>query len=314
MDIKRNQIRLMGTGHYTPEKILTNADLEKIVDTTDEWITSRTGIKARRIANAEEDTSDLATKAAMDCISSSGYDQDKIDLIIVATFTPDKKSPSVANYVQAKLGLNYHNITAFDINAACSGFIFALNIASQMLSSGNYQSALVIGSEKISKVTDYTDRNTCVLFGDGSGAVILESSQNTKPWLFYTASKGDLENILYVDDYVHMEGQKVYQFASKAIDQSIRLLLDDDQTKPEDLSIIIPHQANLRIIQSAAKALNLPMDHFFVNVEKYGNTSAASIAIALDEYLKQQTVIEERTIIMVGFGAGLTWGACRITV
>lgn len=313
MDIKRNHVRLMGTGHYTPEKILTNLDLEKIVDTTDEWITTRTGIKERRIADSNEDTSDLAAKAAEDAIVSSHYDREKIDLIIVATFTPDKKSPNVANYVQAKLGLNHKSITAFDINAACTGFIYALNVASQMLSSGNYASALVIGSEKISKVTDYTDRNTCVLFGDGSGAAILESTSKGKPWLFYTASRGDLDNILYVDQFVHMEGQKVYQFASKAIDQSIRLLLDEDPQTLAELSIIIPHQANLRIIQSAAKSLNLPMECFFVNVNKYGNTSAASIAIALDEYLKQSTTPQNQNIILVGFGAGLTWGACRIT-
>lgn len=313
MDVKKNQIRLVATGHYTPEKILTNADLEKIVDTTDDWITSRTGIKERRIAE-NEDNSDMAAKAALDAIQKSNYDKSKIDLIIVATFTPDLKSPNVANFVQAKIGLNDYSITAFDINAACTGFIYAINVASQMLSTGNYQSALVIGSEKISKVTDFTDRNTCVLFGDGAGAVILEPAKDVKPWLFYTASKGDLDLILYVDAYVHMDGQKVYQFASKAIDSSIRILLDYDSMKPEDLACIIPHQANIRIIQSAAKSLGLPMDHFYVNVQKYGNTSAASIGIALDEYLTEFPSEEERTLILVGFGAGLTWGACRITI
>ncbi len=313
MDVKQNQIRLVSTGHYAPPKIVTNADLEKIVDTTDEWITTRTGIKERRIAE-NEDNSDMATKAALSAINKANYDRNKIDLIIVATFTPDFKSPNVANFVQAKLGLNDSPITAFDVNAACTGFIYALNIASQMLSTGNYQSALVIGSELISKVTDYTDRNTCVLFGDGAGAVILEPTKNAKPWLFFTASKGDLDTILYVDDYVHMDGQKVYQFASRAIDSSIRLLLDFDSSKPEDLAAIIPHQANIRIIQSAAKSLGLPMDHFFVNLHKYGNTSAASIAIALDEYLDENKSEEERTLILVGFGAGLTWGAARITI
>jgi len=313
MDVKQNQIRLVSTGHYAPPKIVTNADLEKIVDTTDEWITTRTGIKERRIAE-NEDNSDMATKAALSAINKANYDRNKIDLIIVATFTPDFKSPNVANFVQAKLGLNDLPITAFDVNAACTGFIYALNIASQMLSTGNYQSALVIGSELISKVTDYTDRNTCVLFGDGAGAVILEPTKNAKPWLFFTASKGDLDTILYVDDYVHMDGQKVYQFASRAIDSSIRLLLDFDSSKPEDLAAIIPHQANIRIIQSAAKSLGLPMDHFFVNLHKYGNTSAASIAIALDEYLDENKSEEERTLILVGFGAGLTWGAARITI
>lgn len=313
MDVKQNQIRLVSTGHYAPPKILTNADLEKIVDTSDEWITTRTGIKERRIAENEAN-SDLATKAALAAIEKANYDIKKIDLIIVATFTPDYKSPNVANFVQAKLGLNNRPITAFDINAACTGFIYALNVAAQMLSSGNYQSALVIGSEKISKVTDYTDRNTCVLFGDGAGAVILEPTKNAKPWLFFTASRGDQDLILYVDEYVHMDGQKVYQFASKAIDSSIRLLLDFDGMKPQDLAAIIPHQANIRIIQSASKSLGLPIDHFFVDLHKYGNTSAASIAIALDEYLDLYKSEEERTLILVGFGAGLTWGAARITL
>ncbi len=314
MDIKANEIRLIGTGHYAPPRILTNADLEKIVDTSDDWISTRTGIKERRIADDEIDTSDLAYLAAKDAIESSNINPSMIDLIIVATFTADLKSPSVANFVQAKLGLNELPITAFDINAACTGFIYALNVASQMLQSGNYECALVIGSEKISKVTDYTDRNTCVLFGDGAGAVILERGNETLPWYFFTASKGDLDKILYVDDYVHMDGQKVYQFATKAIDSAIRLLLDYDGKTPQDIDMIIPHQANLRIIQSAAKSLNLGLDHFFINLHKYGNTSAASIAIALDEYLKTASSDKLRTLIMVGFGAGLTWGACRITV
>lgn len=314
MDIKHNQIRLVATGRYTPERVMTNAELETIVDTTDEWITTRTGIKERRFAAENEDTSDIAAKAALNAFSKSNYDTSKIDLIIVATFTADLKSPSVANFVQAKTGLNDRPITCFDINAACTGFIYALNVASQMLTAGNYHSALVIGSEKITKVTDFTDRNTCVLFGDGAGAVILERDERpqSRPWLFFTASRGDLDQILYVDNYVHMEGQKVYQFASKAIDSSIRSLLDYDQMTPEDIDVFIPHQANIRIIQSAAKSLGLPMDHFFVNVDKYGNTSAASIPIALDEYLEQYPSEQERTLIMVGFGAGLTWGACRI--
>lgn len=313
MEITKNTIRLISTGHFAPEKILSNADLEKIVDTNDEWIVTRTGIKERRIAE-DMNTSDLATLAAKNALAKVNYDTKKIDLIIVATFTPDYKSPAVSNLVQAKLGLNDQPITAFDLNAACTGFIYALNVASNMLQSGNYQSALVIGSEKISKVTDFTDRNTCVLFGDGAGAVILESDPTAKPWLFYTQSKGDLNNILYVDDYVHMEGQKVYQFASKAIDQSVRLLLDYDNTSTEDIDVIIPHQANIRIIQSASKSLDIPMEKFFVNLHKYGNTSAASIAMALDEYLEQNPSDKQRTLIFVGFGAGLTWGSCRITI
>lgn len=306
-------MKIVASGHYVPEKILTNFDLEKIVSTTDSWIQSRTGIKERRIA-VGENTSDLAYKAAQDAIDSGGIDKSKIDLIIVATFTPDLKSPSVASLVQAKLGLNEFEITAFDINAACTGYIYALNVASKMLQSDDFNCALVIGAEMMSKVTDYTDRNTCVLFGDGAGALIIESTSELKPSYFYTSSKGDLENILYVDDYVHMDGQKVYAFASKAMETSIQKMLEVDQFQISKIDKIIPHQANIRIIQSASKALKIPMENFFINIEKYGNTSAASIVIALDEYRKSVEDYQNQTVILVAFGAGLTWGGARITL
>ncbi|MBU1145703.1 MAG: ketoacyl-ACP synthase III [Firmicutes bacterium] len=306
-------IKVISTGHYVPEKILSNHDLEQIVSTTNEWIVSRTGIKNRRIAEGEN-TSDLAVKAAKDAILSSNYDTSKIDLIIVATFTPDYKSPSVASLVQAKLGLNNQEITAFDLNAACTGFIYALNVASRMLESKAFKSALVIGAEVISKVTDYTDRNTCVLFGDGAGAVLLELTNEYKPAMFYTASKGDLDKILYVDEFVHMDGQKVYQFASKAIEKSILKLLEFDKSSFDKIDTIIPHQANLRIIQSASKSLKIPMENFFLNIELYGNTSAASCAIALDEYVKSSVDTENQAVLLVAFGAGLTWGGARLTL
>jgi 3-oxoacyl-[acyl-carrier-protein] synthase-3 len=308
-----NQVKVVTTGHYVPNQILTNFDLEKIVQTTDEWIHTRTGIRNRRIAKGEN-TSDLAAKAALDAIQKAQYDSSKIDLIIVATFTPDYASPAVANMVQAKLGLNDRDITCFDLNAACTGFIYALNVATQMLQGGHYQSALVIGAEVISKVTDWTNRDTCVLFGDGAGAVILENTQEDKPAYFYTASKGDLDNIIYVDNHVHMDGQRVYQFATRAIESSIAKVLTECNMTNEQVTKIIPHQANLRIIQNAAKNLHFDMDKFFINIEKYGNTSAASIIIALDEYIGSLDDVNNQKIILVGFGAGFTWGSALLTL
>lgn len=308
-----NQVKVISTGHYVPEQVLTNFDLEKIVQTSDEWIHTRTGIKNRRIAKGEN-TSDLATKAALDAIQSVGYDPNNIDIIIVATFTPDYKSPSVANMVQAKLGLSDRDIVCFDINAACTGFIYALNVATQMLHSGIYKSALVIGAEVISKVLDWTNRDTCVLFGDGAGAIILEHTQESKPAYFYTASKGELDKIIYVDDYVHMDGQRVYQFATRAIESSIAKILHECELTNEQVTKIIPHQANLRIILNAAKNLHFEMDKFYINIEKYGNTSAASIIIALDEYRKGLSNCNDHKVILVGFGAGFTWGSALLTL
>lgn len=311
MGLDRGFFKIVSTGRFTPAGILTNNDLEKIVDTSDEWIVSRTGIKERRITNGQT-TSDLATLAAKKAIEKVGYDKEKIDMIIVATFTPDLKSPSVASMVQAKLGLKKTGIMCFDINAACTGFIYALNVAERMLHSGSHRSALVIGAEVISKVTDYKDRNTCVLFGDGAGAVILEKDE-TKEVIFNVSSKGDEDLILYVDEHVNMDGPKVYQFASRVIKSSVEEVLAFGHILKSKIRKIIPHQANIRIIQSASKALNIPLDTFFVNIHKYGNTSAASIPIALDEMLDEETMEENDKIIMVGFGAGLTYGACALT-
>jgi len=313
MNKTKNNINVVATGHYVPDQILSNSDLEKIVDTSDEWIFSRTGIKNRRIAKGET-TSDLATKAAKNAIESVNYNMEKIELIIVATFTADFLSPAVANLVQAKLGLNHKEIACFDINAACAGFIYALNVASQMLNSGAYKSALVIGAEVISKVVDFTNRDTCVLFGDGAGAIILENTEKTKPAYFFTSSKGDLDKIIYVDSNIHMDGQRVYQFATRAIESSIAKVLTECGLENHEISKIIPHQANLRIIQNAAKNLHFSMDKFFLNIDQYGNTSAASIIIALDEYRKSALTVEDQHIILVGFGAGFTWGSALLTL
>ncbi len=312
MGFDKGHFKIVSTGHYTPEAVLTNRDLEKMVDTTDEWITSRTGIRERRIANGKT-TSDLATLASRNALEKANYDKNDIDLIIVATFTPDLKSPSVACMVQAKLGLDKPGIMAFDINAACTGFIYALNIAERMLHSGLYKSALVIGAEVISKVMDYKDRNTCVLFGDGAGAVILEKDESREV-LFNISSKGDQDLILYVDEYINMDGPKVYQFASRVIESSIRGLMEFGNMDTAMIRKIIPHQANIRIIKSASKALDIPLESFFINIHKYGNTSAASIPIALDEMLEDEATQADDKIVLVGFGAGLTYGACSLTL
>jgi len=308
-------LKIISTGHYVPKKCLTNEDLEKIVDTSDEWIYSRTGVKNRHIVESPkiEDTSDLAYKAALDAINKVNYDINKIDLIITATFTPDYRSPSVANLVQAKLGLSHKEIPCFDINAACTGFIYALNIASQMLNSQNYKSVLVIGAEVISKFVDYTDRSTCVLFGDGAGAIILEKTLENKPAYFYTVSQGELDKLIYVDDFVHMNGKEVYLFATNTIEKAIKKILNSTNMTFNDIATIIPHQANLRIIQSVAKKLELDMSKFFINIEKYGNTSAASVAIALDEFVSTNAKPDDK-VLLVGFGGGFTYGATILTI
>lgn len=310
-----NNIKILSTGKYIPEKVLTNKDFEKIVDTNDEWIYTRTGIKNRHFVE-DQTTSDLAYLAAKNAIEKINYDTKKIDIIIVATCTPELYTPSVANLVQAKLGLNDQDIVCFDINAACTGSIYALNVASQMLNSGAYNSALVIGAETLSKKVNFEDRGTCVLFGDGAGAVIIENTKEEKPAYFYVSSKGDLEKTIVVDEHIIMNGKKVYQFATKIIEHSVRKVLDDTNINTNNIVKIIPHQANIRIIETAAKNLELDMDNFFTNIHKYGNTSAASILIAFDEYL--ETVdpkdIENKQIIFVGFGGGFTWGAALITL
>lgn len=308
-----NNIKIVATGKYIPETVVTNDDMANIVDTNDEWIYTRTGIKERRKVTNEA-TSDMATAAAMAAIEKGNYDKNKIDLIVVATFTPDVSSPSVANLVQAKLGLNDKDVMCFDINAACTGFIYALNVATQMLNGGFYQSALVIGAEILTNVVNYQDRNTCVLFGDGAGAMIIENTDEAKPAYFYTSSKGDLEDVIIVDPLIRMEGRKVYSFATKILDKSVTKVLEDTNTSMDEIEMLIPHQANARIIESAAKSLNLSMDKVFMNINKYGNTSSASVPIAVDEYLDSLENKDGKKIILVGFGGGFTWGAALLTL
>ncbi len=307
MKFNHPMIRVISSGKYAPPTLITNEDLEKLVETSDEWITTRTGIKTRHKAT-DELTSDMAVKAALNAIERVNYDASKIDLIIMATITGDQSTPSTANFIQAKLGL-VHEVMSFDINAACTGFVYGLEVAASMLQTGRFRAALVIGAETLTKVVDYTDRNTCVLFGDGAGAVIIEpSTLDRHQAYFFNAAKGDLHNTLTVVNKIKMDGKKVYQFAVDAMEQAIRKVLEDAALSPEDIDIIIPHQANERIIQSVSKSMGIPMEKFMLNLSEYGNTSAASIPLTISEYFDQNDT-KNKKILLVGFGGGFTWGS-----
>jgi len=305
-------IKVMGTGRYAPDKVMTNDDFSKILDTNDEWITTRTGIKRRHIAE-NESAIDMAYKAALKAVSDRSYDKEKIDLIVVASITSPVKTPSIANLIQAKLGLNHKNIVAFDINAACSGFVYALEVASSMIATGNYKSALVIGSEHMTSILDWADRSTAILFGDAAGAAIIESSDDPKDnAYFWNGSRGDDTGILWIDPKVKMAGRDVYKFAVDIMPKAIHKVLEKANLTIEDIDLIIPHQANYRIIQSVAKDMNLPIERFLMNLEEYGNTSAASIPFLLDEYKADNKQVKK--VLLVGFGGGFTWGAAILNV
>lgn len=318
-------MRILGTGSYTPERVVTNDDLSNIVDTNDEWISSRTGIKCRRIS--EGDTcADLGAKAALAAIEAANINPTDIDLILLATMTPDSLLPNTACQIQERTGAI--NATCFDINAACSGFLFALNTANAYLSSGMCKTALVIGAETISRTIDWSDRSTCVLFGDGAGAVIV-TSDDTKKYVAVSGSDGikgsvltgggtilknflvnsDIDNIVSDDYYMKMNGQEVFKFAVSKVPECIKQVLDKSDKTVDDIDYYILHQANVRIISSVAKRLHVSEDKIPVNLHNYGNTSAASIPLLLDELFKSGTLKEGQKIILSGFGGGLTWGA-----
>ena len=305
-------IKVVSTGRYLPKKILSNKDLEEIVETSSEWIETRTGIMNRHVADLET-TSDMAANAALAAIDKVKYDINNIDLIITATISGDQQTPSTSNFIQEKIGLSHKHIMAFDINAACTGFIYALEVASTLLQTNKYKSALVIGAETLTKLVDYTDRNTCVLFGDGAGAMIIE--QGEEPASFNNLSYPDKELVLTVkNNRIAMDGKKVYAFAVKAVEESINKILKTAKLKQEDIDIFIPHQANIRIIQSVSKSMEIPMEKFFINIRDYGNTSAASIIIALDEYLENHPSTQKRRALLAGFGGGFTFGSAIITI
>ncbi|MFA5560660.1 MAG: beta-ketoacyl-ACP synthase III [Acholeplasmataceae bacterium] len=305
------KVAIVGAGKYLPEEKLDNQYFEKIVDTSDDWIVSRTGIKERRRAT-NETANDLAYLASVDAINSVNYDKNKIDLIIVATITGELRTPSVANDVLRRLEID-HDLMSFDVNAACTGFNYALDIAAKLLEGNKWRSALVIGSEKLTKVVDYEDRNTCVLFGDGAGAVILERTDNKEDEAyFYNSSTPDLKNSLYVDNHIHMQGQHVYVFAVDMMEKSIQRILNVAGKKIENVDLIIPHQANKRIIQTVSKNLEIPLENFTMNMDRYGNTSAASIPITIAEVFA--TITKPIKALLVGFGGGLTWGSSIINL
>ena len=323
---------ILGTGSYVPAKVVTNNDMAKIVDTSDEWIRTRSGIGQRRFAAENESNSDMACVAAQRAIDAAKIKLEAIDLIIVATMTPDMPFPSTACLVQSKLKLP--SVTAFDIQAACSGFVYAINVANSMLCSGGFKNALVIGSEKMSSILDFQDRSTCVLFGDGAGAVVLstqkinksrpvgilgglEGSDGSDPSLLHQPAGGSsipasIASINNRQHYVKMNGKEIFKLAVRTMGQASTDIVEQLGYKSDDLDIVIPHQANMRIIESLAKRLNISLEKFYNNLEHYGNTSAASVPIALDEAVRNGNVQSGNLILLVAFGAGLTWASTLI--
>ena len=314
--------RISGTGSYLPEKILTNADLEKMVDTSDQWIVERTGIRSRHLAAEDQDTCDLAEMAARRALDAAGIEASELDLIIIGTTTPDRVFPSTACLLQARLG--NHGAMAFDVQAVCSGFIYALSIADKFLKAGTCKRALVIGAETFSRLVNWSDRNTCVLFGDGAGAVVLEAS--SKPGILSTHvhADGAYKDMLTVpgkvahgrlnnDGFTKMQGNEVFKFAVKVLSDVVKEALAANELEGSDIDWLVPHQANLRIIKATAKKLKLPMEQVVVTVSEHGNTSAASIPLALDVAVRDGRIQRGHTLLLEGVGGGFTWGAVVLT-
>jgi 3-oxoacyl-[acyl-carrier-protein] synthase-3 len=313
--------KILASGSYLPNKILSNSDLEKMVDTSDEWIVSRSGIKERRIVADNETSGDMAYNAAMDVIAASKLNPSELDLILVATSSADIIFPATACRVQTRLGLN--NIPAFDLQAACTGFLYAIVTADAFIKSGTYKNILVIGVDAVSRFIDYTDRNTCVLFGDGAGAVILQASKEPGIICSEIHADGSGEEALHVkghmyngaikgSPYMYMDGKAVYKMAVRNLAEVATSVLDQSGHTTDQIDWFIPHQANLRIIESTAAHLNIPMDKVIVTVDKHGNTSAASVPLALDHAIKSGKVKRGDLLLLEGVGAGFTWGASLI--
>lgn len=321
-------VSIIGTGSYVPEKVLTNADLTRMVDTSDEWITTRTGIKERRIAAKDEHTSDMATKAALKAMEQARISPKEINLIIVATATPDMLFPATACFVQKKIGAT--NAACLDIAAACAGFIFGLEIGQQFITSHTHDTVLVIGAEKLTSITNWTDRNTCVLFGDGAGAAILRHRGSPHGIIStHIGSDGQFTDILFMPgggsrcpitaenvdrnlNTIHMMGKEVYKQAVTAMLSAAQKALELAGLSINDIACVIPHQANLRIIEGIADRLKIPIERFYVNLDRYGNTSAAAVAIALDEANRSGRIKSGDYVLMVVFGGGLTWASTVI--
>jgi 3-oxoacyl-[acyl-carrier-protein] synthase III len=302
---------IVGIGRYLPEKIVTNADLEKIMDTSDEWIRTRTGIEERRIADDNTSTSDMGFAAAQKAIQDAGITPEDIDLILVATVTPDQPFPSVACMLQERLGAK--KAAAMDVSAACAGFMYGIVTGKQFVEAGVYKHVLVVGVEKLSKITDWNDRNTAVLFGDGAGAVIVgEVSENRGILSFELGADGTGAKHLYQDEYIIMNGREVFKFAVRQMGESCINVLEKAGLTKEDVDFLIPHQANIRIMEASRQRLELPVEKMSKTVHKYGNTSAASIPISIVEEIEAGKIKDDDLIVMVGFGGGLTWGAIAI--
>ncbi|WP_042455270.1 beta-ketoacyl-ACP synthase III [Neobacillus dielmonensis] len=302
---------IVGIGRYLPEKVLTNFDLEKMMDTSDEWIRTRTGIEERRIAADDVDTSDMAFAAAQKAIQDAGITPEQIDLILVATVTPDTPFPSVSCKIQERLGA--WKAAAMDISAACAGFMYGVVTAKQFIESQCYKYVLVVGVEKLSKITDWNDRNTAVLFGDGAGAAIIGPvSENRGILSFELGADGTGGKHLYQDEYIIMNGREVFKFAVRQMGESCIHVLEKAGLKKEDVDFLIPHQANIRIMEASRQRLDLQPEKMSKTVHKYGNTSAASIPISIVEELEAGKIKDDDIIVMVGFGGGLTWGAIAI--
>ena len=317
---------ITGTGTYTPQKKLTNEDLAELVDTSDEWITSRTGIKNRYIAAADETTATLASEAAKKALAEAKLDAEEVDLILVATITAEMVFPSTACFVQEAIGAK--NAWAFDLSAACSGFVYGISVAQQFVMNGRYKNALVIGAETLSRITDYKDRKSCILFGDGAGAAVIQQSKDGSRGIIYSVSGSDgaawkalncpaygsrypadkpLKNPNLI--YMQINGREVYQLAVRRIVEMVQDCMVSCGLDKDDIRMVIPHQMNARIIESCAKRLDMPDEKIFINIDKYGNTSSASIPIALDQCRKDGKIKAGDIVILVAFGGGLTWGA-----
>ncbi|MCX7801142.1 MAG: ketoacyl-ACP synthase III [Fimbriimonadales bacterium] len=317
---------VLAVGHYAPQRVLTNADLEKMVDTSDEWIVQRTGMRERRVCSDGETTSTIATEAAREALERSGLRPQDIDLVVCGTVTGDMWFPSTAAHVQRNLGLE--NAGAMDVGAACAGFIYSLSVGSAMIEAGHAKRVLVIGADSLTKFTDYTDRSTCILFGDGGGALVLEGQQNTDRGVIRTVLFCDGSGIPHIDvevggskypagspqaegrrTKIYMNGNEVYRFAVKAMGDACVRCLEQAGMTADDGGLFVPHQANIRIIESAAKRLGLPPEKVFVNIERYGNTSGGSIPLGLYEAEQTGRLKRGMVVMTVGFGAGLVWGA-----
>ena len=317
--------RITGTGGYLPEKILTNHDLEKIVETSDAWIRERTGIAQRHVVGPEETTCDLAEKAARGALEMSGRRMEEIDLIIVATTTPDQVFPSTACLLQQRLGI-HNGCPAFDVQAVCTGFVYALGVADQFIRAGSARCALVVGAESISRILDWTDRGTCVLFGDGAGAVVLEAADTPGILATHLHADGRYEGLLNVpagvgkgypaviagEAYLQMKGNEVFKWAVNTLGHIVQQTLEQAGVEQSQLDWLIPHQANIRIIQGIARKVKLPMERVVVTVEQHGNTSAASVPLALDTAVRDGRIRPGQLLLLEAFGGGFTWGSALV--